>query len=60
MGNHRRSLRSKAWGSGDLIIQNRGASTALNVVVDGGEYQASGEDDHIVPHLARWAIWRYW
>lgn len=38
-------------GSWDLIIENRGASTALSVVVDGGDYSPQDEKDHIVTHL---------
>lgn len=43
-------------GSWDLIIENRGASTALNVVVDGGEYTPQDESDHIVPDLGKYLL----
>lgn len=43
-------------GSWDLVIENRGASTALNVVVDGGEYTPQVENDHIVPDLGKYLL----
>ncbi|HRY11886.1 MAG TPA: hypothetical protein P5544_18130 [Candidatus Nanopelagicales bacterium] len=43
-------------GSWDLIIENRGASSALNVVIDGGEYEAQDADDHIVPNLGAYLL----
>lgn len=43
-------------GSWDLIIENRGASTARNVVVDGGEYGIQDQDDHISPNLGKYLL----
>lgn len=43
-------------GRWDLIIENRGASTALSVVVDGGEYAPQDAKDHIVGELAKYLL----
>lgn len=43
-------------GSWDLIIENTGASSAHDVIVDGGEYEAQDTADHIVPNLAKYLL----
>lgn len=43
-------------GSWDLMIENRGASTALDVVVDGGAYLPQDAQDHIVPDLQKYLL----
>lgn len=43
-------------GSWDLIIENRGASAALQVVIDGGEFEPQDEKDHITPELGKYLL----
>lgn len=42
------------WGSSDLIIENRGASVALEVVIDAGKFTPHDADDHIAPNIGNY------
>ena len=41
-------------GSWDLIVENRGASTAHEVVVDGGVFKPLDAEDHIAPVIGQY------
>jgi hypothetical protein len=43
-------------GSWDLIIENRGVSTALNVVADAGDFQPLDNEDHIAPVIGKYLM----
>lgn len=43
-------------GSWDLIIENRGASTALEVVIDAGDFAPLDAEDHIAPILGNYLL----
>lgn len=43
-------------GSWDLIIENRGASTALEVVADAGNFEPQDAKDHIAPVIGRYLM----
>lgn len=43
-------------GSWDLTIENHGLSTALDVVIDGGDFEQVDEDDYITPHLGEYLL----
>lgn len=43
-------------GSWDLVIENTGASAALELVIDAGELKALDADDHIVPDLGKYLL----
>ena len=43
-------------GSWDLIIENRGASTALEVIIDAGEFTPQDDADHISPIIGDYLL----
>jgi hypothetical protein len=43
-------------GSWDLVVENRGASTALEVVIDAGEFTPLDAKDHIAPVIGRYLL----
>jgi len=43
-------------GSWDLIIENRGASTALQVIIDAGEFTPQDGEDHISPIIGDYLL----
>ena len=43
-------------GSWDLIVENRGASAALGVVIDAGEFTPLDVEDHIAPIIGKYLL----
>lgn len=43
-------------GSWDLIIENKGASSAVEVIVDAGRLTPQDGEDHIIPNLSKYLL----
>lgn len=43
-------------GSWDLIIENKGASSAVEVIVDAGKLTPQDGQDHIIPNLSKYLL----